>query len=192
MSIECDSCRGTVPAFDTVHYGSTDTGYRDLCSRCFNRELAASGNIEFQHIGFPPLEMTDAAGRSHRFQCRVHLLGDRVSLEAFELKAGAPGGYQFEILGDADADLFGLMGQLMIRMRRALAMRHLERDEHAGFAMKDSVVRGRVNWDSEQDGRLPMLVIDGQDVSWEKLGRMVMSFEGWQFKLQMMDRSEEA
>jgi hypothetical protein len=28
-----------------------------------------------------------------------------------------------------------------------------------------------------------MLVIDGQEVSWDEMGRMLMTFEGWQFRL---------
>jgi hypothetical protein len=42
-----------------------------------------------------------------------------------------------------------------------------------------------------EDGRLPMLVIDGREISWEQFGRMVMGFEGWQFKLEIKDWSEE-
>ena len=37
----------------------------------------------------------------------------------------------------------------------------------------------------------PMLVIDGREISWEQFGRMVMGFEGWQFKFEIKDRSEE-
>ena len=32
---------------------------------------------------------------------------------------------------------------------------------------------------------------DGQEISWEDFGRMLMSFEGWQFKLEIFDRSHE-
>jgi hypothetical protein len=38
---------------------------------------------------------------------------------------------------------------------------------------------------------MPVLVIDGRDVSWEELGRMLMTFEGWQFRMEIRDRSEE-
>ena len=191
MSIQCDSCRETVPGFDSIHYGSMEAGYRDLCSRCFNREVAELGGLNFEHVAFEPVEMRDAVGGSHRFHFRVHHLGDQVSLEAFELKEGAPGGYQFQILGEAEADLFGLMAQLIERMRRSLAQQHLEKDEQFGLVIKDSLVRGRIDFDSNEDGRVPLLVIDGQEVSWEKFGRMVMGFEGWQFKFEIRDRSEE-
>jgi len=41
------------------------------------------------------------------------------------------------------------------------------------------------------DGRAPLLVIDGREVTWDEFGRMLMSFEGWQFKLNLEDKSEE-
>jgi hypothetical protein len=34
-------------------------------------------------------------------------------------------------------------------------------------------------------------VIDGREVTWEQLGRMLMGFEGSQFKLEIRDKSEE-
>ena len=36
-----------------------------------------------------------------------------------------------------------------------------------------------------------MVVIDGREISWDELGRMVAAFEGWQFKLEFPDLSEE-
>ena len=29
---------------------------------------------------------------------------------------------------------------------------------------------------------MPLLVIDGREITWEEFGRMLMAFEGWQFK----------
>jgi len=113
MADLCHTCRAPIAGYDSVHYGSIETGYRDLCSRCFNEEVASLGDLDFQHVNFEPVEMPDAGGQMHRFHFRLHLLGDRVSLEAFELKDGAPGGYQFQMLDDAEADLFAVMGQLI-------------------------------------------------------------------------------
>lgn len=36
---------------------------------------------------------------------------------------------------------------------------------------------------------MPLLVIDGQEVSWREFGRMLMTFEGWQFRMEIVDRS---
>ena len=36
-----------------------------------------------------------------------------------------------------------------------------------------------------------IVVIDGREISWDELGRMGTAFEGWQFKLEFRDWSEE-
>jgi len=38
---------------------------------------------------------------------------------------------------------------------------------------------------------MPQLVIDGREISWADFGRLLMSYEGWQFKLTISDNSEE-
>jgi hypothetical protein len=38
---------------------------------------------------------------------------------------------------------------------------------------------------------LPLLVIDGREIDWDQFGRMLMSYEGSQFKLTIADKSEE-
>lgn len=190
--LRCHTCHEPIASYDSVRYGSADTGYRDLCSRCFNEEVARAGGLDFEHIQFDPVEMTDASGLPHRFHFNLHLLGDRVSLRAFELKDGDPGGYEFQVIGDPEGDLFVLMAQLIERMRRMLAIRHLEYDEQRqNLHIADLIVRGHVSWDTEQDGRVPRLVIDGREVTWEQFGRMLMTYEGWQFKLEMYDPSDE-
>ncbi|MGH7107260.1 MAG: DUF7713 domain-containing protein [Acetobacteraceae bacterium] len=188
--LHCDTCHQPIGIADGVSYGSMESGYRELCSRCFNQEVASRGGLDFQHVAFEPLQMQDASGASHTFHFGLHLLGDRVSLDALELRDDTSEGYQFQIIDDAEADLFGLMGQLVERMRRALAQRHLEEDG-GQLQIADFVARGRITCDLEQDGRVPVMVIDGREITWEEFGRMLMTFEGWQFKLEIHDRSEE-
>jgi len=53
------------------------------------------------------------------------------------------------------------------------------------------VVRGRIEWDEETGDRLPRLVIDGEPVAWEEMGRMLMSHEGFQFRLEILDPTDE-
>jgi hypothetical protein len=54
------------------------------------------------------------------------------------------------------------------------------------------VVRGKIEWDESIDHeQVPVLVIDGRQISWNEFGRMLMSFEGWQFKLEIRDKSED-
>jgi hypothetical protein len=75
-TITCHTCHEAVPSYDTVSYGSIETGYRELCSRCFNEEVA--GDLDFEHVGFEPVDMADAIERAIRYA------GKLGSLEALE------------------------------------------------------------------------------------------------------------
>lgn len=189
--IGCEACGTMVPAHDVVSYGSTGGGYRQICSQCFNAEVASANGLEhFENLRFEQIVMTDSAGAAHEFHFRTRLLGSMVAVDAFELKRGAPAGYQFQILGDPDDDLLSLLGRLIERMRRSLSVKHLVKSEQ-GLQIAAETVRARIDWDETQDGRIPLLVIDGRDVSWEEFGSMLMTFEGWQFRMEIRDPSEE-
>jgi len=38
---------------------------------------------------------------------------------------------------------------------------------------------------------VPLVTVDGRQITWDEFGSVVMSFEGWQFKLEIRDKSEE-
>jgi len=186
----CVNCGQVVPDYDIIDYGSTETGYREICTRCFNTEVATADGLDFEHIEFDPVEVADCTGKSHTFHFRTRLFGPGVSVDAFELRKGCPAGYHFQVIGDPQDDLLVLLGRLVEKIRRALSVEHVKNGEH-GLEIADRVVRGWIEWDEAQDGRVPLLVIDGREIAWHELGRMMMTFEGWQFKLEIRDRSEE-
>jgi hypothetical protein len=188
--IRCHTCRNPVASYDVISFGSMETGYRDLCSRCFNAEVAENGGFAFEQVDFLPMEIMDFAGVKHNFKFRLLHLGDRVTLEAFEVDDGNRGGYEFQILSDAQADPFKLMARLVERIRRALSRRHLV-DEGEGCSIATDVVRGKISCDLDSPERAPMLLIDGREISWDQFGQMLMTFEGWRFKLEIKDASEE-
>lgn len=136
--------------------------------------------------------MTDVRGDTHEFHFCTHLLGTGVSLEAFERRDGHPAGYQFQVIGDPEDDLLRLLGRLLEKMRRALSVTHIE-DGELGLQIAEpqTRVRGLIECDEACEGRVPLLVIDGREITWEEFGRLLMTFEGWQFNLEIRDRSEE-
>lgn len=189
--LKCEGCSKLSPSYDIVNYGSEDRGYRQLCTQCFNNEVARQvGLADFANVQFDPVGMIDCSGQTHQFHFQTRLLGNIVSLEAFELRHGSPGGYQFQVVGDSEDDLFALLGRLIEKIRRSLAIRHIAEDGH-GLQIVDQTVRGRIDWDATEDDRVPVVVVDGQEIRWEELGRMLMTFEGWQFRLELFDRSDE-
>jgi hypothetical protein len=192
QQIRCASCGQITPSYEIVHYGSLEHGYRQICSQCFNTEVAETVGLEgFDNAKFEPVGLADWTGEVHEFHFRTNLFGTGVALNAFELRDGHPAGYQFQIIGNPEDDLLVLLGRMIQKMRRALYTKHLM-DGQLGLQIADHrVVRGMIEWDDADDGRMPLLIIDGREITWDEFGRMLMSFEGWQFKLTGGYKSEE-
>ena len=194
-NLPCERCGTLVPRHDLTHF-TTESGSSELCTICFNADVAKrSGIDDFDNHPLDPVLITAADGVIHEFHLRTRLLGAIVTLEAYELKDHAPSGYQFQLVGEPDEDRFVQLGRLVERIRRTLATTYLE-DGRDGLQIKDMEVKGTIEADLSDDTDLvgssaPMLVIDGRDVSWEEFGRMLMTFEGFQFKLEIVDKSDD-
>ncbi len=194
-NLPCERCGTLVPRHDLTHF-TTETGASELCTLCFNADVAQrSGIDDFDNHPLDPVLITAADGVIHEFHLRTRLLGAIVTLEAYELKDHAPSGYQFQLVGEPDEDRFVQLGRLVERIRRTLATTYLE-DGRDGLQIKDMEVKGTIEADLSDEADVmgssaPMLVIDGRDVSWEEFGRMLMTFEGFQFKLEIVDKSDD-
>lgn len=191
--VRCHKCKKLSPAYDIVYATPGKRGqYRPFCSACLNAQVAQQhGLSDFRELKFEPVTLADCAGDSHQFHFQIHLFGPGVALNAFEIRDGRALGYRFEVIGDPHGDLFMLLGRLIEKMRRALSIQHLE---HGPFGLQitdDHVVRGRIESDEAEDGQIPVVVVDGKEIPWLDFGRMLMTYEGFQFKLTMHDVSEE-
>jgi hypothetical protein len=191
-NVRCGSCGQMAPAYDILNYTSADKIPRDICSHCFNAEVAKLGGLDkFEHIRFEPVRLVDCAGKSHKFHFRTHLFGPGVAIDGFELHKGEPSGYQFQIVGEPEDDLLTLLGRLIEKIQRGLAVKHVKTGKHGMQIADHRVLRAMIDWDEDEDGQVPLLIIDGREITWHDLGRMLMTFEGWQFKLEIRDMSAE-
>lgn len=177
----CEKCGEMTQYYDIVSYSGADGIFRQVCTRCFNVDAAHLSGLEhFEDIRFEPIDLKDSAGETHRFHFRARLHGSIVVLDAFELLDGRPSGYQCQVVGSPEQDLLGLLARLIQRLRRLLSIRHLV-TEGMKTEIAEQTVRGRIDWDESAVERIPLLVIDGREISWNAFGRMLSAFEGWQF-----------
>ena len=191
MTSKCERCGALVEPYDTIHYGNISKS-ETLCTACFNREIAEQMGIDANEVRFEPVTFADAAGQPHVLHVRRRFCPTGQVIEAFEVTDGVPRGYQFGILGDADAEPMELFARLYERIRRGLARRHLKDGEHGTQLIFPGPIRGYISSDYDRAPEpLPVVVIDGREFTWEEFGRMLLSFEGWQFRLEIIDRTEE-
>lgn len=188
----CVRCGARTAPYDIVNVASADGTYRLLCSRCFNEEMAQwAHTVGLEHPQFTPIRLPDADGDSHEFHFRSLLLGDQLSLETFELAGhDESDGYRFQILDDSQSNPFALLGKLVQKIVRALSMKHLHYDA-SGLQVAGTMVRSRIEWDGVEDGCQPSVIIDGRRGEWANFGAVLMAFEGWQFRLDLLDPSDE-
>lgn len=186
---KCTVCKAKVPHYDGV-FLTIEGRSKFHCNRCYNRRLSEMHEMHFEHPDFQPVTLKDADGEPHEFHFTTRLLPNGISIQALEIKDGSPQGYQFDVIGPLEGDVLALLGQLFERIRNALSQKHLEMTEHGLHIANGDVVRGRIDWDDESEGRIPLLIIDGKPVTWEQLGEMLMAYEGFNFKLEIFDTSE--
>lgn len=160
-----------------------------LCTACFNIRIAQLvGVVDFENIRLAPVKMIDYDGKIHVFHFQIRLLGREIALNAFELCRRRPDGYRFRLIGNCSDDLFVLLGHLIERIRRALHVKHID---FPGGQIINRTLRGRIEQGESQLERLPVVVIDGKELSWDNFGLMLRSMAGRQFRLDIADLSEE-
>jgi len=189
----CDSCKSEVRSFDGVNITRENDTPLSLCSKCYNETIAKSCGFDFTHISFEPVTFADKNGEKHTFNFSTRLFGDNVSIEALEIKEfNTPKGYVFAVHGKAEEDTFSLFEKLIKRIKRCLEINHIETGKLTRYRItNDDIVRGHISWDDETDGELPLLVIDGKEIPWHEFGKMLMTYEGFNFRLDIFDRVEE-
>ncbi len=89
------------------------------------------------------------------------------------------GGYRFAVLGDFEADEWQLFQRLYEKTRREMGQRRIKYTEYGlQLTDRDRLV-GRIESDFQAEGRLPLLAVDGRAVTWDAVGSMLMTYEGF-------------
>src|SRR5262249_32862083 len=146
--------------------------------------------VDFDNTALQPVVVSDVDDVEHTFEFRSMLVPTGHALYARERVPDGQEGYEFSVLGDFDANVWDLFRVLYDRLQRGLGVRYVERGE-LGWRIKDARhLVGRITWDPDRAGQVPLVVIDGRPFTWDQIGRMLMSFEGFTLRAFVDDSIE--
>lgn len=182
----CGVCGTTIETFETISVA----GVGDRCYSCFNRETADQLGLTFDNTPLQPVVVADADGESHTFEIRSMLVPTGHAMDAVEATTERRSGYRFQVLGDHEADALTLFQQLYAKMRREMATRHVEHTQFGWKVTSNHRLVGRIEWDPDNEGAVPLLIVDGKAFTWEQVGRMLMTFEGFTLDARIEDSIE--
>ncbi len=184
----CSTCGAAIVAHSSVYFGSGGES-RLLCLRCYNESMAKRLDLDYEHIEFDPVTLEGHDGLPHTFEFRSRIFGEQLALEAHEVTENEEG-YEISVIADAEQDLYVTFQSLFERIRRELSRQHLE-FKQGYYHIKDGMVRGHITSSAADDHQAPLLVIDGKPIRWEEFGRMVSTYMGFRFKMELFDLGED-
>jgi hypothetical protein len=123
---------------------------------------------------------TDCSGQTRQFLISYFRADLGFGVQAEEEGKDGQGFFFREF--DATSPYLAL-GRLRGRIEKALATRHIEQPEPGNFQATHGTVRGRISY---LDGEVGF-VIDGQFLTLRQFGKMVETFEGFEFRLDIRD-----
>ena len=119
---------------------------------------------------------TDCSGRARHFVISYFRADPGFGVQAEEESEDGQGFFFREY--DPISPYLAL-GRLRGRIETALATRHIEEREPGNFQATHGTVRGRISyWEGEV-----AFIIDGQRLTLRQFGKMVETFEGFEFRL---------
>ena len=166
---------------------------QSICRDCYNGFVADMLGIEDYKDFEKEIIITDCDGIEHRFQIGKTIHPTGICWEAVEHISVDKIGYSFEVHQDFEEDSNDALERLYKKVKKGLSKKFIKREVFQGqelISIKESVVEGRIEWDDRYGNSTPKFVIDGQEYSLKEFGKILMSCEGWNFRLEIIEPTE--
>lgn len=171
----CEACDGS-PA------GVSIEG-RQLCDRCADRVIAQATG--WPELPAPPLPevIVGADGERHVFRYRLFRWPGGVVAIAEEV-GRREGGHRLEVGADHYEDPGPLPERIRLAARSAAGRVQVTQDEQGRLQLEGLEMTGRLE-ESDDPYENPLVVIDGQSLTWEEFGDLLSPTKGWTFHLRL-------
>jgi len=181
---KCNDCRNIVPDSSGIVSTGESNESVNLCYNCYNKRLSKISEHDIKELNIESFVMKDSYGKKHTFYVKKMGFFNGILLRAHEIIDDEIKGYSFKVDGDFDCDQLALEKELLDKVKEGLAYQSINKDSFLGDGLKE-IVFGRIESEENTDGQVPLMVIEGKEYTWEKFGRMLMSYECWDFKLEI-------
>ena len=190
---KCERCGKASYGMTAITYGDDDQ--ETICTDCFNEEMAEYYGIEDFKDFIKTYSAVDSDGVPHVFDINKRIMGTGVFWEAVEVNEGEYNGYQFEVQADMDGDQHEAVQKLYEMINKGLLKKYIKVETFQGqklYSIAENEIVGRVEWDdTKPDEHLPLFIINGEKYSLSEFGKIISSYEGFNFKLKIYDPTED-
>ncbi|MDC3411983.1 DUF7713 domain-containing protein [Terrihalobacillus insolitus] len=183
----CDVCKKNEA---NITLTNNDDSQEIICRNCFNDRISEEVGVELES---QPQEISeyDVNGIRRDFKVEQRIFPNGIFIEATE---NIQYGYSFAVHGDLGCNQTELFQQLVDKVKLGISIQYTKVGTFANGQKYHSIVNdhvvGLIDYD-ERSESCPMVVIDGKPYTWEQLGKMAMSYEGFQFQLKFFDKTED-
>ncbi|MCC5803222.1 DUF7713 domain-containing protein [Rossellomorea vietnamensis] len=164
---------------------------KELCETCYNHMMELELGVNLDAI-VQSFSVEDHEGNKRNFN--VHRRLDPLGI-FLEVQENISHGYRFVVHGELKCnqkELFSLLMDKVIQGINSPSLKlHRFPNGHQQEVIGTDQVIGRVEYDETSNGNTPLIIIDGKPHTWEQLGQMVTSFEGFQMKIKWFDMTEQ-
>lgn len=136
-------------------------------------------------------DILDYQGVSRTFNVERRIYPNGIFLEASE---NIEFGYKFAVHGELNYNQQELLKKLIGKARKGTREQQVEANvfpngQKYNQMMNDQII-GLIESDETSDGT-PLVIIDGKPFTWEEIGKMLMTYEGFQIKIQTYDFTDD-
>ena len=177
-----------------VNLTLADGTIQEICKDCFDVFSAREMSIELAPFKSGIYEYPGLNGKVYRFMIDKLVLPMGVGYEAVEITKDNSPGYKVAVMDGLDCNQEYLFYILEAKVKYTLSKKYLRTgtfpDGMEYTSLENDEIVGRFEYNGKND-EIHSVVIDGRVFSWEGFGRILRSYEGFQFKLKMYDITED-
>jgi hypothetical protein len=172
-----------------IHLKMLDTTMT-LCENCYNKLMSEELEVELDALR-DSFSLKDYQGVSPTFLVERRVLPMGIFLEATE---NVEFGYKFAVHGELNSNQPELLNKLIEKARKGIGKQLVDSKVLPNGIAYNSIISdqitGLITYDESYDGT-PIIIIDGKPFTWNEVGKMLMSFEGFQMKIMMFDVTDD-